>query len=395
MAILHRCWQDKLVSAKKHFGHCNLHHFGAVFIPMQSIYDLDTPHLIVDLDRLERNIAEMATYMASAGTALCPHTKTHKSPYVAGLQLAAGATGITVAKIGEAEVMADAGFTNIFIANQAVGAIKYQRMLALNRRLDLTCSVDSPETAHPLGDAAVLAGEKLQVMIEVDTGLGRAGCRSVTELIETALAIESTDGLVCAGIFTHEGHLYGSPADQIIADAASAAAKMCAMRDALLEKGLPCPKISMGSTPSAWAVAMQPGVDEVRPGVYVYGDRLQMQRGFPRDNCALTVLTTVVSVRADGVAILDAGSKSLASDSPFSDKTYGEDLNQPGLVLKGVSEEHGHLRLGNGVQVRVGDKLRIIPNHACTCVNMHDLFAVCRADSVEAVLPVAGRGKIQ
>ena len=388
-------WQDKVTPVMKDFGHRNLHCHGAVFISMQSIYDLDTPHLIVDLDRLERNISEMSADIRSAGKALRPHTKTHKSPFVAGLQLSAGASGLTVAKIGEAEVLADAGFTNLFIANQAVGEIKYARILALNRRVQLVCAVDSPETALPLGMAAQRAGEVVEVMIEVDTGLGRAGCRNVNQLLETARAIESCAGLRCAGVFTHEGHLYASATDAIAGDAAAAAARMCEMRDALLASGLPCPKVSMGSTPSARAVAGQPGVDEIRPGVYVYGDRLQMQRGFARDSCALTVLTTVVSVRSDGVAILDAGSKSLASDCPFTDKTYGEEMHRSELILKGVSEEHGHLRIEDGAQVRVGDKLRIIPNHACTCVNMHDQFAVCRAESVEAVLPVAGRGKIQ
>ena len=362
---------------------------------MPEIYELDTPHLLVDLDRLNQNISLMAETVRAAGVRLRPHTKTHKSPYVASLQRRAGAGGLTVAKLGEAEVMVAEGFDDILIANQLVGATKIQRLLLLNRSARVACAVDSIEGVLPLASEAARVGQHASVWIEIDTGLGRAGCRSILEAVDVARAIASSKWLRCEGIFTHEGHLYGSPLDRISADAASAAQRMREIKAALMGAGLPCPRISMGSTPSAAAVAAQPGVDEIRPGVYVYGDRLQMRRGFDRDRCALTVLTTVVSIRADGVAIVDAGSKSLASDSPFEDKTYGEVLDRPELVLKGVSEEHGHLNIADGHGLKVGDKLRIIPNHACTCVNMHDFFAVCRGEQTEAVLPVAARGKIQ
>jgi D-serine deaminase-like pyridoxal phosphate-dependent protein len=362
---------------------------------MSCIYDLDTPHLLVDLDRLEKNISLMAETAQASDVRLRPHTKTHKSPYVASLQRAAGTAGITVAKLGEAELMVAEGFQDVFIANQLVGGIKLNRFLELSRNASVACAADSVEGVLPMAAMASSMCQKANVWIEIDTGLGRAGCRSLEEAIIVARAIESSSWLTCSGIFTHEGHIYGSAPDRVKADAAEAAARMRDIKAELLKNGLPCPMISMGSTPSAAAVAAQDGVDEIRPGVYVYGDRLQVRRGFDRDRCALTVLASVVSIRPDGVAILDAGSKSLASDCPFEDKTYGEVLDQPWLVLKGVSEEHGHLKISEGHGLKVGDKLRIIPNHACTCVNMHDFFAVCRGEQTEAVLPVAARGKIQ
>ncbi|HZT43510.1 MAG TPA: alanine racemase [Chthonomonadaceae bacterium] len=362
---------------------------------MSNIYDLDTPALLVDLDRLERNIAEMAQIVQGGGKALRPHTKTHKTPEIARMQANAGAQGLTVAKLGEAEVMADAGFDDLFVANQIVGEAKIARLLALLRRAQVRIGVDSSEVAGPIGNAARAQGLLAPVMIEVDTGLGRAGVRSPEESLDLARFVADHPGLDLAGIFTHEGHLYRAPEAERPLLAARVASDMRALTAALAAQGTPAREISIGSTPGVALLAEEVGLTEMRPGNYVFLDRMQVQIGAPRDHCALTVLATVVSVRPDGKIILDAGTKALASDRLPSDQTFGEIVDRPELAFVAASEEHGHLQAPGPTRLRVGDKVRILPNHACTCVNMHETMTAYRGEEVEAAWPIAARGKIQ
>ena len=363
---------------------------------MSSIYDLDTPALLVDSDRLERNIAEMAARVAAGGKALRPHTKTHKTPEIARMQLAAGAAGLTVAKLGEAEVMAYAGCKDLFVANQLVGTIKVQRLMSLLEHARIRVGADSMEVAEPIGVAAKGHGWTVPVMIEVDTGLGRSGTRSLEETLLLARQVADHPGLEFLGIFTHEGHLYRGKDGGVDAEAAAAvAAQMRAAASALREQGTPCGVVSVGSTPGAALLAPEPDLTELRPGVYVFNDRTQVRRGVQPDHCALTVLSTVISVRPDGRVLIDAGTKSFASDSPFADRTYGDVLDHPELTFSGISEEHGHLLAEEKTTLRVGDKVRVVPNHACTCVNMHNSMTTFRGDTVEETLYIAGRGKIR
>ena len=358
-----------------------------------NLNDLDTPVLLADLDILERNIARMARISHNGGKALRPHTKTHKTPEIARMQIAAGAQGLTCAKLGEAEVLVDAGFDDVFIANQIVGPLKIERLLNLALRARITVAIDSVEVALPIGDAAAARGIRVPVRIEVDTGLGRAGARSAPEVLAIARCAAESRGLEFAGIFTHEGHLYKS-AEPALA-AAHAAGQMLGTADMLADAGLPCEAISVGSTPGASLMAPYEGLTELRPGVYVFNDRTQVRLGAPGEACALTVLATVVSVRSDGKIIIDAGTKSMASDCPFEDRTFGEIVGHPEVRFVGASEEHGHLMPEGGTTLRVGDRMRIIPNHACTCVNMHDMMTAVRGETVEATWTIAGRGKIR
>ena len=358
-----------------------------------TIYDVDTPALLVDLDILERNIAEMARLARSGGKLLRPHTKTHKTPEIARMQVAAGAHGLTTAKLGEAEVLADAGLDDLFIANQIVGQIKVERLIKLAARRRVTVGIDSIESAAPIADAAAKLGLKVRTRIEVDTGLGRAGARSASEVLTIAQFAAEQPGLALDGIFTHEGHLYR--ATDAGETAGRAAAQMRDIAKLLATAGLPCLAVSMGSTPGAPLTANEPGITELRPGVYVFNDRTQIRLGAPREACALTVLATVISVRPDGRVIVDAGTKSLASDCPFEDRSFGEILGRPDLRFVGASEEHGHLLTDGAATIRIGDRLRIVPNHACTCVNMHDTLTVFRGETVEATWTIAGRGRIR
>ena len=170
---------------------------------------------------------------------------------------------------------------------------------------------------------------------------------------------------------------------------------MRATAEMLASAGVPCQSVGMGSTPGAPLTAREPGITELRPGVYVFNDRTQIRLGKPREACALTVLATVTSVRSDGKVIVDSGTKSLASDCNFEDKSFGEILGRPNFRFVGASEEHGHLLADSSAPSRVGDRLRIVPNHACTCVNMHDTLTAFRGETVEAVWTIANRGKIR
>ena len=361
----------------------------------QSIYDLDTPALLVNLETLERNITRMQAVANGGDKRLRPHVKTHKTLEIARLQQDAGAVGLTVAKVSEAEVFADAGFRDLFIANQVVGPIKIERLLNLSRRVSLRVGVDSREVAIPIGEAAQRAGTTLVVMLEADTGLGRAGTRSLAETLELARIVTEMSGLEFAGIFTHEGQLYRAADEGGRAEAAQAAAvRLSALVVALAEQGTPAREVSVGSTPGAGHMAHKEGPTELRPGTYVFNDRMQVKMGVLPEDCAVTVLATVTSVRPDGRIILDAGTKSLAGDSPFADKSMGEVRGHPDVQFVGASEEHGHLQVGEATGLRVGDKVQIVPNHVCTCVNMHETLFAYRNEVVEARWKIAARGKI-
>jgi len=357
------------------------------------IYDLDTPTLLVDLDILEQNIARMAKVAADGGKRLRPHTKTHKTPEIARMQLAAGAKGLTVAKLGEAEVYADSGLDDLFIANQIIGPIKIERLIDLTMRARVTAAVDSIEGAAQIADGAEKRSARVRIRIEVDTGLGRAGARSDAEVLSIARYAADRPGLEFEGIFTHEGQVYKSA--NAAGTASDAAAQMRRVAEMLANEGLPCVAVSMGSTPGAPLVAGEPGITELRPGVYVFNDRTQIRLGAGPESLALTVLATVVSVRPDGKIIVDAGSKSMASDCPFEDKSFGEILGRPEIRFVGASEEHGQLMAEGRHGLKVGDKLRIIPNHACTCVNMHDTMTAFRGETVAAEWNIACRGRIR
>lgn len=362
----------------------------------RNIYDLDTPALLVDLDRLEANIERMATVARQGGKSLRPHIKTHKTPEIARMQRAAGAQGLTVAKLGEAEVMADAGFEDIFMANQVVGPIKVERLLALLRRCRLTVGIDSIEAARPLSEAAVRMGISLPVRIEVDTGIQRAGVRTVEAAAALGSQLKVLQGLQVVGLFTYEGHANnGGEADRKVA-CQDAAEKLRQIAASLQKQDIAVDVLSVGSTVGAPLMAQEPGITELRAGVYVFNDRGQVARGAREEDCALTVLSTVTSLPEPDMAILDAGTKTLSGDRGREGSVHGTLLEDPEIVFDWANEEHGHLDLRNAsLRPTVGQKLRIIPFHACTATNMHETLYAIRGESVEATWKIAARGKIQ
>lgn len=360
-----------------------------------SIHSLDTPALLVDASRLEQNIRRMAAVAAGGGKLLRPHAKTHKCPEIAKLQIDAGACGLTVAKLGEAEAFAAAGATDLFVANQVVGPAKVARALALALGCALAVGVDSIECAAPLALAAQARGMRLAVRIEVDTGGGRAGVRSLEEAVALAAWIAESGGLTLDGIYTHEGQLYKLPGMQERSDEARrVSARMGGIRRAIQLRAPGADAVSVGSTPGARLMAASPEVTEIRPGNYVFCDRTQLDLGASEEQCALHVITTVTSVRPDGVVIVDAGTKTLAADRPFADSSMGLVVGRPNLFFATANEEHGILRRVAADPVRVGDRLLIVPNHACACVNLHDWLHVHDGERLVDRWPVSARGRV-
>jgi D-serine deaminase-like pyridoxal phosphate-dependent protein len=363
-----------------------------------AVADLDTPAVLIDLDRLDRNIAHGAEVVARAGAEMRPHCKTHKTAEVARRQLAAGAVGLTVAKLGEAEALADASFDDIFVANEVVGAAKTARAVALARRITLAIGVDHLTQAQGLSAAFQDEARPLRVMIEVDTGQQRGGVEPGPAAAGLAEQIVRLPGLQLAGVFTHEGHDYDVPdTDLLPAVGRTAQQAMVATAQLIRERlGVPC-RVSVGSTPSLIAGVVEPGVDEVRTGTYVYYDASMANVIGDFDSCALTVLATVVNRPTSSRTILDAGTKALSHDrrggaTILHTPGYGHVLEHPEAVITGLSDEHGVVTRG-AEGMRIGEKVRIIPNHACPVSNLVDSVYAIRGDVVEEVWKVVARGR--
>jgi D-serine deaminase-like pyridoxal phosphate-dependent protein len=357
--------------------------------------ELPTPAVLVDMDVLERNLARMAARAREAGVRLRPHGKTHKCVEIADLQLAAGAAGLCVAKVGEAEVLARAGFEDIFVAYPVVGEDKGRRLLALADRVRLRVGADSPEGARSLARPFQRAGRTLEVLLKVDVGYGRVGVRPQRAL-DVARQLAETPGLRLRGVFTHAGHAYAATTRPALEEVARLEGERLARTAARLRRaGLPIDEISVGSTPTAARAMTVPGVTECRPGNYVFYDASQVALGTCRvEDCALSVVATVVSVPASNRAVVDAGSKTLSSD-PLRPRPggFGLVLGRKSRIQK-LSEEHGVLSVSRKESFRVGERVRILPNHACVVANLHDRLIGISGDRVEAVLAVAARGRV-
>lgn len=354
--------------------------------------DLDTPVVVVDLDRVDARIAAMAGAMRERGIALRPHVKTHKSIEFARRQVAAGAVGLTVATIGEAEVFADAGFDDIFIAYPVIArGPKAGRLARLASRCRLSVGADSVEGIESL--AASIAGTKgaLRVLVEIDSGGGRTG---VQPAMTGPLARQAADrGLEVAGAFTHEGHGYrGGPAR--VAAGADATVALSAAAESLRAAGLEPTVLSAGSTPTA-EFSAHGVVTEERPGTYLFNDRLQAALlGEPVENVALMVLATVVSRGPGDGFVIDAGAKILAQDTYPLTPGHGALLGYPDAVITRLNDHHGVVDLPAGsTRPVVGSMVWVVPNHVCPVVNLVDAFVVASGGRVVDHWPVDARGR--
>jgi D-serine deaminase-like pyridoxal phosphate-dependent protein len=357
---------------------------------------LSTPAVVVDLDVLERNISRMAARARDAAVRLRPHAKTHKCPEIGRLQRAAGAWGLSLAKVGEAEVFVDAGFDDVFLAYPVVGEDKGRRLLELADRARLAVGVDSLDGARSLAEPFRAAGRTLEVVLKVDVGYGRVGVVPERAL-ELATQVAELPGLRLRGVFTHAGHGYLAEDRAGVEGIAQLEGERLVATAALLRgAGLPVDEVSVGSTPTAALAMRVPGVTECRPGNYVFHDASQVALGTcSLEDCALTILATVVSVPAHDRAVLDAGSKTLSSD-PLRPRPggYGQILGRTSRIEK-LSEEHGVVAVAPGEAFRVGERLRVLPNHACVVANLHDRLIGVSGDRVETILEIAARGRVR
>jgi D-serine deaminase-like pyridoxal phosphate-dependent protein len=359
--------------------------------------DVETPALICDLDRLTANLKRIAGHARNADLELRPHTKTHKTPEIAKLQLEHGAAGVTVAKIGEAEVMADAGMDDIFIAHHIVGADKVNRLAQLAERAKVAAGVDSQEAAAALSMGFAQHGRRLRVLIEVDTGLRRCGVPP-EHVPELARAVNSLPGLALGGIFTYPGHVYDARNENELAGIAAYECRVMGELGRQIAPVVEGPlRVSGGSTPTASSYHPECGLTDMRPGTYVFNDRTQIDMWAARpEDCALTVLATVVSAPESGRAVLDAGSKCLTSDAARRSPGHGMLKEDNAAVVLKVNEEHGFLGLSqSALKLRVGDKVEVIPNHACTVANLFDEMTVVKGGEAVDTWQIAARGKVR
>ena len=358
-----------------------------------------TPYLLIDGAKMERNIRKMADVARENGVTLRPHVKTHKIPGIAREQLEAGAAGITVAKVSEAEVMADGGMEDIFIAYPLVTEAKIRQAIRLGERVRLVVGVDSLEGVRRL--SAVAEDRALEVRIEVDTGLRRTGV-PYDEAVELAGEIEAIRNLDLTGIYTYRGAvLAGSKTLELEKAGLEEGQIMVSLADQMRERGIGVDDISVGSTPTAEYVAKVEGVTEIRPGTYVFYDRMQARLGAcSLDECAAVVVCTVVSRPTPDLAVIDGGSKTFATDvvpgaEPLSLEGYGHVVGYPDAVLERLTEEHGMLSVDEDCDLEVGDTLQIIPNHICSTVNLHDEVYLVGEDGGVEETRVAARGKVR
>ncbi len=347
--------------------------------------DLETPAVAVDASRLVRNLSRMAAAAASAEVALRPHAKTHKCVEIARRQLMYGAVGVTVATLAEAELFADGGCPSVFIAYPlwAGSGERGSRLAALADRIDLRVGVDSVAAAVRLADAV----PGLRVLIEVDSGQHRSGVlpEQVAALASSCVEL----GLEAVGAFTHPGHSYASPA-AVSGAAEDERTALAAAGDALTEFTDARPVLSGGSSPTAAAGLAAP-LTEVRPGTYVFGDRQQMHlSGLSLDEVALVVAARVVSAPRPGSVVLDAGSKALSSDRPAWLTGHGLIIEAPGATIAMLSEEHAVVT-GLSTDLRVGNLVRVVPNHVCTVVNLTSELLVVADGVVTDRWPVRAR----
>lgn len=347
------------------------------------INQLETPVAVVELDRLEANIARLQDYLDKHGIANRPHIKTHKIPEIAHMQLNAGAVGICCQKLGEAEVMAQAGIQDIFLPYNILGESKLERLMHLTRRVRLSVTADSEFTLRGLSAAARKEGTTLTVLVEFDTGGGRCGVQSPQETAELARIITRSPGLHFGGLMTFP---HNEQTDPFVRET----------RALLATDGITINQVSSGGTKSVWQAHKHSEITEHRAGAYVYGDRNTLSSGAMQvEECAFKVITTVVSRPTSARGILDGGSKTFSSD--VSDLGgYGLILEYPEANYYKMSEEHGWVDFSRCERKPdIGERVTVIPNHCCVVNNLFNQIIGVRNDTVEVVWPVAARGAMQ
>ncbi|MFQ5927341.1 MAG: alanine racemase [Terriglobia bacterium] len=359
------------------------------------IAELPTPVALVELDLMARNLQRAVEVCRRAGVSYRPHIKTHKMPALAARQIQAGAVGITCAKIGEAEVMAQAGVRDIFIAYPIVGRRRFARLAALVEKATLCVGVDSAETAGALAEFFRGQNRTLDVLLEIDTGHQRCGVPP-DKADALAAHLAGLAGIRLRGLFTHEGHVYSpGSVEERLARARQAGEQMAEVAQRLRRRGLAVEVVSVGSSPAQDAACRVAGVTENRPGTNIFNDCTQVNLGACGwAECALSYCCTVVSRPAPDRAIIDGGTKTFTSDKLAEPTYFGAVQGYPGARFLRASEEHGILTLEDEAarRLRVGERVRVIPSHACGSINLHERAYGVRGEEVVEEWAIAARG---
>lgn len=365
--------------------------------------DLDTPSLLIDEQKLRKNLADMQAYADEHHVNLRPHTKTHKMPAIAQMQMEQGACGIAVAKVGEAEEMAKAGLRDILIANEIVGVLKWKRIATLAKAgCQISFGVDAP--CQVTGAEAVFAeaGVTVSVQIEIEVGEERSGIIDDKDFLALLATIRSCPHIRFKGLFSHDGNTYrAKDLDECKALAASAQKRTVHFADLAHEQGMDCEVVSYGATPTFMNhIDILPGITELRPGTYVLMDAAQGHAIQDWSRCAATVLATVISKPTAVRTILDVGAKGLTKETRTegicSTKGMGILYEYPEVSIDALFDEHAIiLNRDFHDRVEIGDKVRIIPVHICPVCNLYDEAALLDGEEVKAILPISCRGKIQ
>ena len=371
--------------------------------------ELDTPAVLVDLDRLQANIDAMASMAAEAGIKLRPHTKVHKGTYISGLQIDAGAIGVSVSKLGEAAVYADAGQSDIMVVHPFYGHHKLEALRTLHGRADISCVVDSVEGAKAIGEVGKASDKNVPVLLKININVNRFGVSPGEPALRTAQEIDRIPGIELAGIITHESAMSLPSADAVKRIAYESASIMSEIALSLRRAGIGIDHVIAGSTPTASALCEYasdfPEITEIHPGAYVFGDRGYVSAfGIREEACSATVLVTVVSTPASDRACVDGGYKTFGADPMLFTAakaggmaswtpSYGSVPGRPGIRVSRLTEEIGILTLSEcDGSVSIGDRLEILPNHISLAVNLHDTIYGTRNGEVEREIPVLCRG---
>ena len=358
-------------------------------LPGTPVEDLDTPALIIDMAVAESNINKLQKWGDSHRMGVRPHAKTHKTPLFAHKQLSAGAIGICCAKVGEAEIMVAGGVKEILIANQVVGSVKIARLMALAGNANITVAVDDPSNVRQLAQAASAAGREIGVIVEVDTGMHRCGVEPGAPTRKLAKLVASSPGLRFDGVMGYEGHVVARrDLEERKTEATAAAKKLVETAEDLRKAGLNVKVVSAGGTGTYNITGAVKGITDLQCGSYIFmdGDYLEVFKDF---SSALTVLATVISRPVKGRAITDTGIKAISVDRGLP-KVVGID----GAKVAALSEEHGRLEVtGEAEKLKVGDKIRLLPMHGDTTINLYSHYACVRDGKLEAMVEIAGRGR--
>ncbi len=354
--------------------------------------DLDTPSLLVDLAIMEKNMKRMADFARECGVNLRPHAKTHKVPEIAKLQLEAGSSGVCLQKLSEAEVFASQGIDDIFITNEVVGTKKLERLADLAKKTHLGVAVDDQSNMMEISKACSDAGSEIDLYVEVDVGMHRCGAATPKQAIELAELISKQKNVILKGLMGYEGHVAeGKTKEERLKICKEAMDVISTTKSGMKDKGLDVDVVSVGSSVSSWINAKNPDVTEIQPGMYLFNDVGLVEKEVATyDDCALTVLSTVMSKPTDTRAVVDAGSKAFNFDQKRFPKAKGRD----GLEVVKFSEEHGWLELSKNNDVSVGNRLEFIPYHCCTCVNQHEEMIGLRGSRVEKTWKILARGRM-